>query len=86
MKIEEKVKNLIESKLNENDIFIDKIEYIKEDNNFFLRIIIDSKDIVDVDTCVKATKIINPILDENNIIENSYILDVTSKEKGDKFE
>lgn len=84
MKIEEKVKNLIEKKLLEIGVKIDKIEYLKEDSNNFLRITIDKDDIVDIDTCVEATRIINPILDEADIIEESYILDVTSKERGEK--
>lgn len=84
MKIEEKVKNLIGKKLLEIGVKIDKIEYLKEDSNNFLRITIDKDDIVDIDTCVEATRIINPILDEADIIEESYILDVTSKERGEK--
>lgn len=83
MKIEDKVRSLIEDKLNAKDIFIDKIEYIKEDGNNFLRITIDKKEGVDIDTCVEASKIINPILDTNDILESSYILDVTSKGIGD---
>ena len=45
---------------------------------------IDKDDIVDLDTCVEVTNIINPILDESNIIDDSYILDITTKEKGEK--
>lgn len=84
MKVEEKIKNLIESKLSEIGVRIDNIEYLKEGTNNFLRITIDRDEIVDIDTCVEATRIINPILDEANIIEESYILDVTSKERGGK--
>ena len=83
MKIEDKVRSLIEDKLNAKDIFIDKIEYIKEDGNNFLRITIDKKERVDIDTCVEASTIINPILDKNDVSESSYILDVTSKGIGD---
>jgi len=44
---------------------------------------IDKEGIVDIDTCVMVSKLASPILDEANIIEDSYILDVCSKEKGD---
>ena len=37
---------------------------------------------IDIDTVVEVTKIINPLLDDSDIFDNSYILDVSSKEKG----
>jgi len=79
MDLEEKVKSLIEKSLNDVGIYIDAVEYEKEGSNYFLRIIITSDKGVDLDECIKATNIINPILDENDIIENQYILDVCSK-------
>ena len=54
----------------------------KEDNNFVLRVTIDKDPYIDVDDCVAATKTINPILDEVNIISDTYVLDVCSKERG----
>ena len=48
----------------------------------FLRVVIDKEGIIDVDDCVKVSKLINPILDEEDPIEENYILDVCSKEKG----
>lgn len=82
--MEDKVRNLIEEKVNKLGVRIDNIEYLKENGNYFLRITIDKDDIVDLDTCVEVTNIINPILDESNIIDDSYILDITTKEKGEK--
>ena len=61
---------------------IDSIKLEKEDNNLFLRIVIDSDEIIDVDKCVEVTNIINPLLDEKDLIKESYILDVSTKEKG----
>ena len=83
MKIEEKVRNLIEEKVSELGVKIVSIEYVKEGSNNFLRIVIDRDEIIDIDTCVEVTRIINPILDEANIIEDSYILDISSKERGE---
>lgn len=82
--MEDKVRNLIEEEVNKLGVRIDNIEYLKENGNYFLRIIIDKDDIVDLDTCVEVTNIINPILDKSNIIDDSYILDITTKEKGEK--
>lgn len=81
--IEEKIRNLIEDSLKKEDIWIDTIKYEREGNNNFLRIIVDRNKSIDVDTIVEVTKIINPILDKADIINDSYILDVSSKEKGE---
>ena len=84
--IETKVRKLIEEEVNKMGITIDSITYEKEGSNYFLRIIIDRDKIIDIDTCVEVTRVINPLLDEANIIEDSYILDISSKEKGDNYE
>ena len=81
--IEDKVRKLIEEPISKMGISIDNITYLKEDNNYFLRIIIDRDKIIDLDTVVEVTKIINPILDANEITKDSYILDISSKEKGE---
>ena len=69
-------------KREKKDVRIDSIKLEKEDNNLFLRIVIDSDEIIDVDKCVEVTNIINPLLDEKDLIKESYILDVSTKEKG----
>ena len=84
--IEKKVRELIEKEVSKMGITIDSVTYEKEGSNYFLRITIDRDQIIDIDTCVEVTKIINPLLDEANIIEDSYILDISSKEKGNHYE
>lgn len=81
--IEEKVRELIEKKVNELGVNIDSVVYEKENNNYFLRIVIDSDEGIDVDKCVEVTNLINPLLDEVDVIEDSYILDISSKERGE---
>ena len=80
--MEEKIKKMLEEPLKEMDIRVDSVKLEKEDNNLFLRIVIDRDEIIDIDTCVEATNVINPILDREDPIEESYILDVSTKEKG----
>ena len=80
--MEEKIKKMLEEPLKEMDIRVDSVTLEKEDNNLFLRIVIDRDEIIDIDTCVEATNIINTILDREDPIEESYILDVSTKEKG----
>jgi len=84
--MEEKVRKLIENEVNKQGIKIDSIKYEKEGNNYFLRIVIDRDTAIDIDTCVDVTNIINPLLDEADFIKESYILDVSTKEKGDNNE
>lgn len=79
MNIVDTVKELIKKPLNKEEIEIVEVTYEKEDGNYFLRIIIDTKTGVDLDTCIKATNIINPILDSHNLEIENYILDVCSK-------
>ncbi len=82
MNIEEKVKEILEKEVEKKGVRIDSVKLEKEDNNFFLRIVIDRDEIIDIDTCVEVTNIINPLLDEADLIKESYILDVSTKEKG----
>ncbi len=77
-----KIKEAIEVQLNPLEIIVDEIKYEKEGNYYFLRIILDKEEGIDLDTIVMATNIINPILDKLDLIEDSYILDVLSKERG----
>lgn len=84
--MEEIIRNLIEKEVNKLGITIDSISYVKEGGNYFLRIVIDRDEIIDIDTCVEVTNIINPLLDKCDMLTDSYILDVSTKEKGGKDE
>lgn len=77
----EKVKKAIEPALKEKEIIVDSIEYVLENNYYFLRIVLDQVNGIDLDTIVMATNLINPIIDEMDLFEESYILDVLSKER-----
>lgn len=81
--IEEKVRNLIEKEVNALGVNIDSIAYEKESGNYFLRIIIDSDEGIDIDKCVEVTKLVNPLLDKADLIEESYTLEIWSKERGE---
>ncbi len=81
MDIAQTVKNLIKDTITEAGLILDDVLYVKEDGNYFLRVILDKKGIVDIEDCVKITRLIDPMLDDVDI-SDSYILDVCSKEKG----
>ena len=82
MSIEVKIKNLIIDIITDNVYILDEVIYEKEGNIYFLRVVIDKEGIMDVEDCVTVSNLINPILDEEDPIEDNYILDVCSKEKG----
>lgn len=72
----------INAALKDMDIFVDNIEYIKKGKYNFLEVTLDKVGGIDLDGIVEATRIVNPIVDEENFTEDSYILDVSSKERG----
>ena len=70
MTIEGKVRKLLEKDVEASGVFIDSVKLEKEDNNLFLRIVIDRDEIIDIDKCVEVTNIINPLLDEADLIKD----------------
>lgn len=82
MGIEEKIRKLLESEINNAGFILDEVVYEKFEGNNYLRLIIDKTGIVNVDDCVVVSNIVNPILDAADPIDDRYILDVCSKEKG----
>lgn len=54
------------------------LEYVKEGTEWFLRITIDSENGIDIDDCEKMSRAIDPKLDEIDIIEDAYSLQVSS--------
>lgn len=82
--MKEKLIELVGNKLDKLDVYIYDVTYEKEGRNNYLRVVLDSDDMIDIERVVSATKIINPILDKENFIEDKYILDVYAKSKGDE--
>lgn len=78
------IRDEVQKSLDEHEIIVDSIEFVKEGNYNFLRIVLDKINGIDLDTIVEATNIINHILDELDLIDDEYILDVLSKERGNE--
>lgn len=81
MDIEKQVRKIIESDIENLNFRLDTVEYVKEDNINYLRIIIDKDGYVNLEDCVKVNEVIDPLLDNIDFIKESYILDVCSKVK-----
>ena len=78
----EEIKSFLKPVIEKSGYQLEEVTYTKEGGMIFLRVIIDKEGTIEVDDCVVVSKIINPILDEKDPIEENYILDVCSKEKG----
>ena len=83
--MKEQVLRLIGDSLKELDMYVYDVVYEKEGGNNYLRVVLDSATIIDLERVVAATKIINPLLDKEEIVkDNNYILDIYAKSKGDE--
>lgn len=78
----EKIRESLEVPMRDLGIIIDDITYEKEKGYNFLKITLDKVNGIDLDGVVEATNVINPIIDELDLIDEEYILDVSSKERG----
>lgn len=77
----EKLKKELNEILSEKEIIVDEIFSEKKGKYNILTIVLDKVGGIDLDTIVEATNIINPIVDKHDICDDSYILDVISKER-----
>lgn len=78
----ESLKNALEEALKEKEIIVDEVTTEKKGKYNFLTVVLDKVGGIDLEAIVDATNIINPIVDEFDICDDSYILDVISKERG----
>ena len=77
--MEEKIKQLIKPVVEESGFILYDVIYEKENNEWFLRVIIDKDDReITLDDCVEITEKLNPILDEEDPIKNEYMFEVAS--------
>lgn len=80
--MEDKIRKMLEEDVEKMGVIIDSLVLERENNNLFLRIVIDRDEIIDIDKCVEVTNVINEILDREDPIDEAYTLDVSTKEKG----
>lgn len=76
------IKKEIMEPMNKMDIIVDSIDFVNENNYYFLKIVLDKVNGIDLDTIVEATNVINSIIDKLDLIEEEYVLDISSKERG----
>lgn len=76
------IRSAITEPMNELNIQVDEVVFVKENGYNFLKITLDKVNGLDMDTIVEATNIINPIVDKLDLIKEEYVLDISSKERG----
>ena len=82
--MKEKVIEKVNSAIEELNMFVSDVYVSTEENIKNLNIELDSDEVIDVNRVTEASKIINPIIDDLDLIDGEYILDIHSKEKGDE--
>jgi ribosome maturation factor RimP len=75
---EHKTEKLLEPILSANHFELYDIEYVKEGGNWFLRAYIDKENGITVDDCELVSRTLSDLLDKNDFIPDSYILEVSS--------
>ena len=82
--MKDKVKELVEDKIKELNVFVDDVFISSEEGKKIFNIVLDSEEIIDLNLITDASRIINKIMDENSdLLEDADELDVLSKEKGE---
>jgi ribosome maturation factor RimP len=54
------------------------VEYVKEGNNWFLRVFVDKEGGIDIDDCGRISEYLSEKLDESDPIADAYFLEVSS--------
>ena len=77
--MEERIINAIKEPLEKNNIKLVGVHFGEEDGQKTLFVTIDSEKGVDIDLCVEATHIVDPIIESLDLEIEDYVLDVGSK-------
>lgn len=81
-KVLEDLKQKLSVALEKSEIIVDDVTYEHNGKYNFLTVTLDKVGGIDLETIVDATHIVNEVVDKMNITDDSYILDVVSKERG----
>jgi ribosome maturation factor RimP len=72
------VENFATSYLEENELELVDVEYVKEGSNWFLRIYVDKEGGIDIEDCGRVSEFMSTKLDELDPISDAYFLEVSS--------
>ena len=74
----EKTESLVKPICDQVGVELVDVEYVKEGANFFLRIFVDAPGGIDIDQCAEVAEHLSERLDEDDYIEDEYMLEVSS--------
>jgi ribosome maturation factor RimP len=77
--MEERIFDAVKAPLEAENIELVEVRFGEEDGEKTLFVVIDSENGVDLDLCVKATHIVDPIIESLDLEIEDYVLDVGSK-------
>ena len=75
---EAKTEKLIMPIVEANNVELFDVDYIKEGQDWYLRVYIDKEGGVTIDDCQAVSRAFNEILDKENYITDQYIFEVSS--------
>ena len=76
--IAEKVFELVKPTAEEQGLVLWDVKFLKEGASYYLRIFIDKEDGVSIDDCTNMSHAVDPMLDEADLIDKAYYLEVCS--------
>ena len=77
-KISDKVEALARPVVEEEGCKLWSVEYIKEAGTWYLRVYIDKPGGITIDDCELVSRAFSDVIDQNEFIEDSYIMEVSS--------
>lgn len=81
--MKEKVLEIVASSIAELNVFVDDAFISEEEGKKIFNIVLDSEEIIDLNKITDASRIINKLIDESNVLtDDIFELDIYSKEKG----
>jgi ribosome maturation factor RimP len=75
---EQKTEELLQPVMEEHHFELVDVEFVKEAGTWFLRAYIDKPGGITIDDCEVVSRRLSDLLDENDFIEEAYILEVSS--------
>lgn len=75
---ESKTEEIVTPLIEQNNFELVDIEYVKEGSNWYLRVYIDKPGGINVDDCELISRALSDKLDEEDFIDDAYILEVSS--------
>ena len=78
MKITQAVEQFAEPIVTQHGCTLWDVEYVREGGEWFLRLYIDKEGGVDISDCEAISRAVDPILDEKDLIAESYNFEVCS--------